>query len=91
MNEQNVRDSIADHSVTHARGTYRATLVHFEPDPFHTETADHSFRATPDGNGEPISFRLHLSEDTVNNRARLPARVWDGQRHAHQAREGRWL
>jgi hypothetical protein len=71
MNEQNVMDSISDHSVGHARGTYRTTLLRFRADPLRSDTADLFFRATPDGGGDSISFRLHVSEETVNNRVRL--------------------
>lgn len=71
MNEQEVRASIADYIVTHARGTYRADLVRFQPDLAHSDTADLFFRAVPSGDGEPMTFQLHLSEDTVNNRGGL--------------------
>lgn len=77
MNEQKVLDSIADHSVAHPRGIYRATLLRFRADPLRSDTADLFFRATPDRDGEPISFRLHLSEDTINDRARLRAAIDD--------------
>ncbi len=37
----------------------------------HSDTADLFFRAVTSGDGEPITFELHLYEDTVNNRGRL--------------------
>jgi hypothetical protein len=77
MDEQGLRDSLSDHSLIHARGTYRATLVQFRTDRLNADTFDLDFTAAPIERGDPISFSLHISRDTLNDRPYLLGAIDD--------------
>ena len=68
MDEGELHTALADHAITHKGKTYHATLVRFRPDPTRVDTVDLDFAATPnDGGGDPITFSLRLSRDTLND------------------------
>lgn len=77
MTERDVWDSIADHAVRHARGTYRISLVRVQPDPGGLDAFDLFLRATPQGGGDPLAFKLHMSKGNATDRAYLRAVIDD--------------
>src|SRR5688572_20072752 len=71
MDEQELRAALAEHPVTHNDVTYRLTLTAFRPDPRGSDAFDLLFAAAPIQGGDPVSFALHISRNTLDDRPYL--------------------
>jgi hypothetical protein len=72
MDEHELRAALADHTITHSSGTYRAALAGRRDHPTQTAAVHLDFTAAVvDHVRDPIRFELHLSLDSFNDRAYL--------------------